>query len=59
MGEANRPGNEPPPAEALPEAPPPGEDAGEAADGGWVIPGNVGSLDDVPAGTAGVPVAQG
>ena len=39
-------------------AEPPGRAAGETEAAGWVIPGNVGSLDDVPEGTAGIPVAE-
>ena len=59
MGDPNRSGGERP-AEPPPPAAGPDEtaDPGETAVGGWVIPGNVGSLDDVPAGTAGLPAAE-
>ena len=52
MRDPNRAGEE------TPAEPPPDPDAGEAGAAGWVIPGNVGSLDDVPEGTEGVPVAE-
>ena len=45
------------PADAGP-AEPPGAAAGEAETAGWAIPGNVGSLDDVPEGAEGGPVAE-
>ena len=39
-------------------AEPPSPAAGETETAGWVIPGNVGSLDDVPEGAASGPVAE-
>ena len=58
MGDANRPSEEGPPADAAngPPRPAPGEVGAEAP--ARIIPGNVGSLDDVPGGAAGVPVAE-
>ena len=52
MSDPNRSGEE------APTEPPPGPFAGETETAGWVIPGNVGSLDDVPEGMEGVPVAE-
>jgi hypothetical protein len=51
MGDAHRP------ADAGPVEPP-GSASGEAEAAGRAIPGNVGSLDDVPEGTEGGPVAE-
>ena len=58
MGDADRPSEEGPPADA-PDGPPrpaPGEVRAEAA--ARITLGNVGSPDDVPGGAAGVPVAE-
>ena len=60
MDEENRPGGGSPRTEDAPDGPPPAPDssgeAGEAEAPRPILPGNVGSLDDVPADAGGVPV---
>ena len=54
MGEAHRAGDEGDEEAAEPSPPAPGES--EAT--GRIVPGNVGSLDDVPGGAAGGVAAE-
>ena len=62
MGEVIRPGDEAPPTEGVAETPRPvAEEPGEAGEAETpirIVPGNVGSLDDVPSDAEGVPVAE-
>ncbi len=59
MGEVERWGRERADPGEPPGSPSMDEESEESAGGGWVISGNVGSLDDVPEGTPGIPHAEG